>query len=236
VLSWTLQKYSFVSQKKRIAIHRHLTRTHSFYRMNEFTHITNGPHVVPAERSGLTALKNVYGHGGGGSGSKDGDSPATNYGHGDDSDTDSEDDSPGNAYGYGGPGGVYGYGGNAKPGGAYGYGDDDDDDKGCDYGYGEDKGAGNPAGDYGYGEDKDASNPAGDYGYGDEAAPPKPILSDAIQPVRARPRLVRRNSCLVHKEDNPLAGAEYLLGGPPRMSDRDMDMDLELNNEGSISA
>jgi hypothetical protein len=43
------------------------------------------------------------------------------------SSSDGEDDS--RAYGYGGPGGVYGYGGNAKPlGNACGYGDDDDDD------------------------------------------------------------------------------------------------------------
>jgi hypothetical protein len=191
--------------------------------MNESTPTTDGPHVIPAARSGLTDLKNVYGHCGGDSDSKaDGDSPATNYGYDDDSD--SEDDSPGGAYGYSGPGGVYGYGGNAKPGGAYGYGDDDD--KGNDYGYGEDNDNG---GDYGYGEDKDASTPAGDYGYGDEGAPSTPI-----QPGRPRPRLVRRNSCVIHKEDNPLAVAEYLLGGPPRMSDRDMD--LELSKEGGISA
>jgi hypothetical protein len=187
-----------------------------FYTMNASTQITGGPPVVPAARSGLTDLKNVYGHEDG----KDGDSPATNYGYGDDSDSDSEDDSPGGAYGYGGSGGLYGYGRNATPGGAYGYGDDDD--KGGD-------GDDDNGGDYGYGEDKDAGNPADDYGYGDEDAPAKPV-----QPVRPRPRLVRRNSCLIHKEQNPLAVAEYLLGGPPRMSDRDMD--LELNNEGALSA
>jgi hypothetical protein len=201
--------------------------------MNESTHIT-GPPAVPATWSGQTALKNVYGRGCGDSGRKDEDSSATNYGetygYGDDSDSsDSEDDS--RAYGYGGPGGVYGYGGNAKSwGNAYGYGygdddgddddDDDDDNKGGDD---DDKGA-----DYGYGEDKqDSGNPAGDYGYGDEAAaPPKPIISDAIQPVRPRTRVVRRNSCVILRtEQNPLAVAEYLLGGPPLMSDRDMDLE-----------
>jgi hypothetical protein len=191
-----------------------------FYTMNTSTLITGGPPVVPAARSGLTDLKNVYGHDDG----KDGDSPATNYGYGDDSD--SEDDSPGGAYGYGGSSGLYGYGGNATPGGAYGYGDDDNKGGGGD----DDK-----DNDYGYGEDADAGNPACDYGYGDDDAPTKPIISDAAKPVRPRPRLVRRNSCLIRKEDNPLAVAEYLLGGPPPMSDRDMDA-LELNNEGAISA
>jgi hypothetical protein len=174
--------------------------------MNESAPITDGSPAIPAARSGLTDLKNVYG-------SNDDESPATDYGYGDDSD--SEDDSPGGAYGYGGPSGVYGYGGSAKPGGVYGYGDDD--------------AKGDDGDDYGYGEDKDASTPADDYGYGDEDAPSKPD-----QPERRRPRLVRRNSCLIRKEDNPLAVAEYLLGGAPRMSDRDMDM--ELNKEGPISA
>jgi hypothetical protein len=188
--------------------------------MNESTDITGAPPVAPAARSGLTDLKNVFGHVDG----KDGDSPAIDYGYGDDSDSDSEDDSPGGAYGYGGPGGVYGYGGNATPGGACDYGYDNqggagDDDKGCDYGYGEDKDTG--------------SNSAGDYGYGDDDVPTKPIPSDALKP--ARPRIVRRNSCVIHKEDSPLAVAEYLLGGPARMSDRDMDL-LELNSEGAISA
>jgi hypothetical protein len=181
--------------------------------MNESTPITDGSSSIPAARSGLTDLKNVYG----GHGGSDSNTAITDYGYGDDSD--SEDDSPGGAYGYGGPGGMYGYGGNTKPGGVYGYGDDDtkggdgDDDKGNDYGYG---------------EDNDAGSPASDYGYGDEDAP-KPVQTE-----RARPRLVRRNSCVIRKEDNPLAVAEYLLGGPPRMSDRDMD--LELNKEGAIPA
>jgi hypothetical protein len=176
--------------------------------MNESTPTTDGSPVIPAARSGLTDLKNVYG-------SKDSESQAaTDYGYGDDSD--SEDDSPGDVYGYGGgPGGVYGYGGSAKSGGVYGYGDDD--------------AKGGDGDDYGYGDDKDASSPADDYGYGDEDAPSKPV-----QPERPRPRLVRRNSCLIRKEDNPLAVAEYLLGGAPRMSDRDMD--IELNKEGAISA
>jgi hypothetical protein len=176
--------------------------------MNESMPTTDGSPVIPAARSGLTDLMNVYG-------SKDGESQAaTDYGYGDDSDSDSEDDSPGGAYGYGSPGGVYGYGGgSAKP--VYGYGDDD--------------AKGGDGNDYGYGDDKDASTPADDYGYGDEDAPSKPV-----QPERPRPRLVRRNSCVIRKEDNPLAVAEYLLGGAPRMSDRDMD--IELNKEGAIHA
>jgi hypothetical protein len=183
--------------------------------MNQSTPTTDRSPVIPAARSGLTDLKNVYGgHGGGDSTSNT--ASTTDYGYGDDSD--SEDDSPGGAYGYGGPGSMYGYGGSAKPGGVYGYGDDDA--KGGD-GDDEDN-------DYGYGDDKDAGNPAGDYGYGDEDASSKPIQTE-----RPRPRLLRRNSCVIHKEDNPLAVAEYLLGGPPRMSDRDMDM--ELNKEGAIS-
>jgi hypothetical protein len=181
--------------------------------MNESTPTTVRSPVIPAARSGLTDLKNVYAHGGG-----DSTTATSDCGYGDDSD--SEDDSPGGAYGYGGPGSMYGYGGNAKCGGVYGYGDDDakdgdgDDDKGNDYGYG---------------EDNDAVSPAGDYGYGDESDAPKPIQTE-----RPRPRLVRRNSCVIRKEDNPLAVAEYLLGGPPRMSDRDMD--VELNKDGPISA
>jgi hypothetical protein len=63
--------------------------------MNESTPITDGSTAIPAARSGLTDLKNVYG-------SNDDESPATDYGYGDDSV--SEDDSPGGAYGYGGPG------------------------------------------------------------------------------------------------------------------------------------
>jgi hypothetical protein len=182
-----------------------------FYPMTESTHKTGGPSVVPATLSGLAALKNVDGHGQGGSDidSKDGDSSTTNYGYGDDSDN--EDDFP-----------VYGYGRNTKSGNDYddnnnnnNKGEDDDDDKGDGYGYG---------------EDKDAGSPADDYGYGNEAAPFQPSLLDIVLP--ARPRRLRRNSCIIRKDQNPLAVAEYLLGGPPPMSDRDM----ELHNEGALSA
>jgi hypothetical protein len=138
-----------------------------------------------------------------------GQPPVVDYAYGDDgSDSDSDDDSPGGPYGYGGAGGIYGTGGagGAKLGAGYGYGDT----------Y---KGAG--GGGYGYDEDTDAGNPAGEYGYGDEATP-EPKLSET-QPGPVRQRSMRRNSCLIHKDQNPLAVAEYLLGGPPPMSDRDMD-------------
>jgi hypothetical protein len=185
--------------------------------MTESTHTTGGPpDVVTAARSGLTALKTFYGDGGGDSDSKDGDSPATNYGYGDDIDVHSlslsdseEEDFPGDIYGDDSDDE------DSFP--AYGYGDDDDDDKGDDCGYG---------------EDKDAGSPADDYGYGDEAAPSQPSLSTVVQPARLRS--LRRNSCLIRKEHNPLAVAEYLLGGPPRMSDRDMTS--KLNNEGAMTA
>jgi hypothetical protein len=178
--------------------------------MTESTLKIGGPTVVPAVLNGLTALKNVDGHGDG-SDSKDGDSQANNYGYGDDSDSDNEDDFP-----------IYGYGRNTRPDGAYGYGDNDDKNGNAED---EDKGDG-----YGYGEDKDAGS---DYGYGDEPAPSQPSLLDVVLP--ARPRRLRRNSCLIRKEQNPLAVAEYLLGGPPRMSDRDMEPH-NVHNEGAMSA
>ena len=83
----------------------------------------------------------------------------------------------------------------------YGYGDQPD------YGYGDQTG-------YGYGDGSADSAPTTDYGYGD-AAP-----DEALQP-RQQPR--RRNSCVVRREaDNPLSVAEYLMGVPPMMSDKDM--------------
>jgi hypothetical protein len=147
----------------------------------------------------VPALKNVDGHGNGGSDSDSKDGESSTTNYGYGDDSDNEEDDF--------P--VYGYGRNTKSG------DDDDDDD-------NDKGD-----DYGYKEDKNAGSPADDYGYGNEAAPSQPSLLDVVLP--ARPRRSRRNSCIIRKEQNPLAVAEFLLGGPPRMSDRDM----ELHNEGA---
>jgi hypothetical protein len=176
--------------------------------MTESMHQGCGPPDVPAALSGLAALKNVDGHGHGRSDSdsdskRDGDSSTTNYSYGDDSEN--EDDFP-----------VYGYGRKTKSSDDEDTrGEDDDDDK---------------FDDYGYGEDKDTFSSADDYGYGDKAAPSQSSLLDVGLP--ARPHRSRRNSCIIRKDQNPLAVAEFLLGGPPRMSDRDM----ELHNESAKSA
>jgi hypothetical protein len=163
-----------------------------FYPMTESTQKAGGPPVVLAALSELAALKNVDGLGHGGSDSNsnrtDGDSSTTNnYGDVDDNDNE-EDNFP-----------VYGYGRDTMSG----------DDKGDDFGYGDDKDVGSPADDYGY-------------GYGKEAAPFQPSLLDAV--LRVRPRRMRRNSCVIRKDQDPLAVAESLLDGPPRMSDRDMEL------------
>ena len=101
----------------------------------------------------------------------------------------------------------------------YGYGDPAESAPTVDYGYGDD------TTDYGYG---DSSGDGGvDYGYGDEhpstnmTAPQSPSRSPK---QRTRQRSVRRNSTVIRKDDNnPLAVAEYLMGGPPLMSDRDLE-------------
>jgi hypothetical protein len=191
------------------------TQTHPFlFPMTESTLEIGGPTVAPAALSGLTDLKNVDDHGDG-SDSKDGDSQANDYGYGDDSDSDNEDDFP-----------IYGYERNTRSDGAFSCGDDNDNKRNADDD--DDKGDG-----YGYGEDKDAGSPADVYDYGNDAALSHLTLLDVVLP--ARPRRLRRNSCLIRKEQNPLAVAEYLLGGPPRMSDRDMEL-RNVHNEGAISA
>ena len=42
-------------------------------------------------------------------------------------------------------------------------------------------------------------------------------------PKPSKPRTRRRNSCVVRKDENNLAVAEFLTGGAPLMSDRDLD-------------
>mmetsp|Transcript_12665 Transcript_12665/g.24082 ORF Transcript_12665/g.24082 Transcript_12665/m.24082 type:complete len:103 (+) Transcript_12665:102-410(+) len=92
----------------------------------------------------------------------------------------------------------YGYGDDAAE---YGYGDDTQD-----YGYGDGDGQ-----DFGYGD-------SADYGYGDsqeggektEAAP-----APAQKPGTRR----RRNSVVIRKDDDPLAVADYLMGGDPNKKD-----------------
>jgi hypothetical protein len=110
----------------------------------------------------------------------------------------------------------YGYGDAAPDSTDYGYGDSAPDS--TDYGYGDaspDDAPPKPAEstDYGYGE---AST---DYGYGDDSAN-KAAEEDKERGGR-RHRSVRRNSCVVRKDQDPLAVAEFLMGPPP-MSDRDM--------------
>jgi hypothetical protein len=110
----------------------------------------------------------------------------------------------------------YGYGDAAPDSTDYGYGDSAPDS--TDYGYGDaspDDAPPKPAEstDYGYGE---AST---DYGYGDDSAN-QPAEEEKEQGVRKH-RSVRRNSCVVRKDQDPLAVAAFLMGPPP-MSDRDM--------------
>jgi hypothetical protein len=73
--------------------------------------------------------------------------------------------------------------------------------------------------DYGYGDV--------DYGYGDQGPGSFVREQEERTPASNRRssqhRSVRRNSCLVRKDANPLAVAEYLMGEPPRMSDRDLE-------------
>jgi hypothetical protein len=92
-----------------------------------------------------------------------------------------------------------------------------------DYGYGKevDYGYEKTADDYGY-ENVD-------YGYGDQGPgsfvreQPAPPPAAAHGRRTSQHRTVRRNSCLVRKDANPLAVAEFLMGEPPRMSDRDLE-------------
>ena len=113
----------------------------------------------------------------------------------------------------------YGYG-DAEPDYDYGYGDSSPDGQGkgggddnVDYGYGEstDYGYGDAsADDYGYGDAGGA-----DYGYGDDQAEQNKPPPEKDAGVRRGPR-VRRNSCVIRKDTNNLAVAEFLMGGPPK--------------------
>ena len=93
---------------------------------------------------------------------------------------------------------------------------------------------------YGYGEDSDSKHNAEandlhghgnaaaarndlDYGYEESAVPAEEPLPPERQVTRHRSR--RRNSCLVRRDQDPLAVAEYLMGGPPRMSDNDLALE-----------
>lgn len=108
----------------------------------------------------------------------------------------------------------------------YGYGDEEQPKKeeAVEYGYGEDAAATgygyeNPdAAAMGYGYENPDQSPAAVYGYGESATAEDP---DRSAPPRIHSK--RRNSCVVKRdEDNPLAVAEFLMGGPPRMSDKDL--------------
>lgn len=98
----------------------------------------------------------------------------------------------------------------------YGYGDTADStrnnggggggDQEVDYGYGNI--------DYGYGDTEDNNGPVTDYGYD---GPPSEEMQSCTRskPPAARQRSVRRNSTVIRRDDNnPLAVAEYLMGGP----------------------
>lgn len=89
----------------------------------------------------------------------------------------------------------------------YGYGDAAPD---YDYGYGDGSpdGAGKDgdAVDFGYGDSTD-------YGYGDDQAQQKSPTEEEKEPRRA-PR-ARRNSCVIRKDTNNLAVAEFLMGPAP---------------------
>lgn len=87
-------------------------------------------------------------------------------------------------------------------------------DYGCgdqtDYGYGET--------DYGYGESYCTALRSENVDYGYASDDPMPTT-----PVEARKPARRRNSCVIRRElDNPTAVAEFLIGGPPPMSDKDL--------------
>lgn len=71
--------------------------------------------------------------------------------------------------------------------------------------------------DYGYGSQDD-------YGYGEDQGPSCKAVSAPMDKAR---RPMRRNSCLIKKDQNPLAVAEFLLG-PPRCPDNELDADEEL--------
>jgi hypothetical protein len=125
----------------------------------------------------------------------------------------------------------YGYG-DAQPATVdYGYGDAQPE--AVDYGYGDVQN--DNVVDYGYGAEADDVNKqtskdnqtTEDYGYGDPADAGNGGQSQPEQPQQPRARPRRRNSTVVRREpDNPLAVAEFLMGGPPPMSDRDMQVDV----------
>lgn len=106
---------------------------------------------------------------------------------------------------------VYGYGADAAEEAVdYGYGDGSPDEP-VDYGYGDDS-------DVSYSDSDDDDSESGGgmaaYGYGGTSkAPPQP----------EKHRVVRRNSCLIRKNGNSLAVAEFLMGVPPLMSDKDLE-------------
>lgn len=112
----------------------------------------------------------------------------------------------------------YGYG-DTEP--DYGYGDPDGKDGAggdVDYGYGDQA-------DYGYGDQEAGA----DYGYGDQQ--PEGAAKDSNEEKAPRHRTARRNSCVIRKDKDPLAVAEFLMGPPP-MSDRDMEQSKQAQQEG----
>jgi hypothetical protein len=63
------------------------------------------------------------------------------------------------------------------------------------------------------------------------------VTGNAVPPavfdvLPARPRRLRRNSCIIRKDQNPSPLRDYLLDGLLRMSDRD----IELQNGVAMSA
>jgi hypothetical protein len=131
----------------------------------------------------------------------------------------------------------------------YGYGEDNDNDNESDsdddshggggYGYcapstlgGDQRGYVNSASaeeEYGYSDSKNTNEQGGkspieDYGYGDDPKTKAGAASLSVT-VNPRPRIRRRNSCLIHKDQNPLAVSDFMLGAPARMSDRDMELE-----------
>lgn len=107
-----------------------------------------------------------------------------------------------------------------------------------DYGYGStepDYGYGSTETDYGYGSTEPDGRPAAvdaadPYGYGDDAGGGS---SQAPPPRQQQTR--RRNSCVIRRdqEKGSLAVAEFLMGGPPRMSDKDLA--VEHRDFGTIT-
>ena len=97
-----------------------------------------------------------------------------------------------------------------------GYGDQGGNGGDVDYGYGDsqDYGYGDSQ-DYGYGDAADMGyGDTQDMGYGDQGEPAKPSDAPKDAPRRGKQR---RNSCVIRKDDaNPLAVAEFLVGGPPK--------------------